>query len=71
MLRAFKAQHYAAWLDMKLPALRGKSPREAVRKTAGRRDVGQLLREPEFHEGQLPPHERFDVATLRRELGLD
>lgn len=70
-LREFKASHYAAWLDSKLPALQGKSPRQAVRTRAGRHQVDVLLKELENREADLPVEERMDVSGLRRELGLE
>ncbi|HEY0096732.1 MAG TPA: hypothetical protein VGB96_20540, partial [Archangium sp.] len=70
-LRELKASHYAAWLDSKLPALKGKSPRQAVRTKAGRHQVDVLLKELENRESGLPVEERMDVSGLRRELGLE
>jgi hypothetical protein len=70
-LREFKARHYAAWPDSKLPALKGKSPRQAVRTQAGRHAVDVLLKELENAEAALPPEERMDFSGLRRELGLE
>lgn len=70
-LREFKAQHYAAWLDSKLPALQGKSPRQAVRTKAGRHQVDVLLKQLESLEASLSVEERMDVSGLRRELGLE
>ncbi len=70
-LREFKARHYAAWLDSKLPALKGKSPRQAVRTQAGRHQVDVLLKQLESLEADLPVEERMDVSGLRRELGLE
>lgn len=70
VLREFKARHYAGWLDVPLPLLKGKTPREAVRTAAGRRKVELLLKELEHGEAQLPERERTDLASLRGELGL-
>lgn len=70
-LREVKASHYAAWVDSKLPALKGKSPRQAVRTKAGRHEVDLLLKELENREAGLPVEERMDVSGLRRELGLE
>ncbi|RLB46939.1 MAG: hypothetical protein DRJ42_26550 [Deltaproteobacteria bacterium] len=68
--RTMKAQHYARWPDDPLPALGGRTAREAVRTKDGRKKVDVLLREMELHDGSLPEAERFDFAALRRELGL-
>jgi hypothetical protein len=67
----FKRSHYAGWLDEALPALGGKSPRAAVRSSAGRGAVDVLLKEMENLEQRSPPGERFDFSELRRRLKLD
>jgi hypothetical protein len=61
----------AAWPESKLPALKGKSPRQAVRTRAGRHAVDMLLKQLENTEAGLPPEERMDISELRRELGLE
>jgi hypothetical protein len=71
VLRGFKARHYATWLDTGLPALRGKSPRQAVRTKAGRHEVDVLLKEMENAEATFPVEERMDFSGLRSELGLE
>jgi len=70
-LREMKARHYAAWLDTKLPALQGRSPRQAVGTVVGRREVDAMLKDVENREARLPAEERMDVTGLRRELGLE
>ena len=67
----FKRSHYATWLDEALPALGGKSPREAVRSPAGRAAVDVLLKEMENLEQRSPTDERFDFSELRRRLERD
>ena len=67
----FKRSHYAGWLDEALPALDGKSPREAACSRAGRGAVDVLLKEMENMEQRSPPGERFDFSRLRGELRLD
>ena len=69
--REYKQRHYRRWLDEPIPALGGKTPREAVRTGAGRRRVDVLLRDIEHRESRLPPAQRVDFAPLRRDLGLD
>lgn len=68
--RAWKEQHYADWVDERIPALGGLTPREAVRTASGRRKVEVLLKEIEHGESRLPEGERFDVRWLRRELAV-
>ncbi len=70
IVRAFKAQHYAAWADEPVPALGGKTPRQAVATKDGRRAVDRLLATMEGHEGRLPARDRYDFGGLRRELGV-
>jgi hypothetical protein len=65
-----KAKHYADWVDVPLPALRGKTPREAVGTKAGKEQVDLLLRDCEYHESRLSEAERFDFSSIRHELGL-
>lgn len=70
LLREMKDRHYATWPDEPLPALAGKTARQAVRTQAGRARVDALLKQIERGEAMLPAGERFDVTPLRRELGL-
>lgn len=67
----FKAKHYAGWADDPLPALKGKTAREAVRTNAGREQVDLLLREFENGEARMPAGQRYDFSGLRSELGLE
>ncbi len=67
----YKRSHYAGWLDEALPALGGKSPKEAARSRAGRGAVDVLLKDMENLEQRLPPGERFDFSELRQRLELD
>ena len=69
-LRELKARHYAQWLDDPVPALSGRTPRQAARSKVGRERLDVLLRTMENHE-QRSGQEPFDFAPLRRELGLE
>ncbi len=71
LIREYKEQHYASWVDQPLPALGGKTPRAAVRTKAGRERVDVLLKEVENRESQLPAGQRFDFSRIRRELSLE
>lgn len=71
VLLEVKAKHYEGWLDHPLPALGGKTPREAVRTKAGRREVDLLLREMENWESRVPAGQRFDFDSIRRALRLE
>lgn len=67
----FKENYYADWLDQPIPALDGKSPREAVRTADGRRAVDLLLKDIENRELRFQPETAIDVSRLRRELHLE
>jgi hypothetical protein len=68
----FKAEHYARWPDEPLPALDGRTPREAARSATGRRALDDLLREMEKGEehNRRSGQPAFDFGPLRKELGL-
>src|SRR5438132_1045487 len=70
LVRDLKERHYADWPDQPLPALGGKTPRDAARTRRGRAQVDLLLRQFEYGEGRLPAAERFDISSLRARLGL-
>ena len=67
-----KREHYARWVDEALPALAGKTPREAIGTTEGRRAVRDLIHGIE----NLEEHERkrghpaYDTNELWQILGL-
>ncbi len=69
----FKTERYSKWVDEKLPALDGLTPREAAGSAAGRRALEDLLRlmeyleERERREGQPP----IDFSIVRKTLGMD
>lgn len=71
LLREYKEQHYAAWLDQPIPALAGKTPRQAARTKPGRAKLDLLLRDIENREARLPEGARFDFSRLRDELQLE
>jgi hypothetical protein len=70
-LRELKARHYAAWMDASIPALDGKSPRQAARTKRGRERVDVLLRTMENAEHRARDGAPFDFGPLRRSLGID
>ena len=69
-VRAFKRRHYAQWADHPLPALRGRTPREAMRTADGRAAVDVLLKDFENHEVRQSDDARYDFSEIRRGLGL-
>lgn len=66
----YKQRHYADWADVPLPALQGKTPREAVRTPAGRQQVDTLLKTMANQEARHKGQWAFDFSGLRAELGL-
>ncbi len=66
----FKTRHYARWLDQPLPALHGRTPRDAARTAAGRAELELLLKQMEHRENHSPGLP-FDFSALRRTLRVD
>jgi len=62
--------HSAAWPDMALPALEGRTPRQAMRTKSGRQKVERLLAQLEWHEERAPAWQRGAADRIRRALGL-
>ena len=62
--------HYAKWPDTPLPALCGKTPRQAIKTRAGRRNVEQLLGEIERSTLAMPGGEAVDFSSVREQLDL-
>ena len=72
MVKAMQAEHYRRWLDEGIPALGGLTPRAAAKRKGAPRDaLHLLLAEFENSEARQPAAQRFDVSSLRRELGID
>ena len=69
-LQDYKRKHYTSWLDMAIPALNGSTPRQASQDPAQRPALDLLLKDLERSEAMLPVAERFDMRSLRVELGL-
>ena len=69
----FMEEHYRTWPDIALPALGGKTPRDAVRTAKGRGKVIDILKDIENGEDRKKQAGEpfYDVARLRAELGLD
>jgi len=73
MILQMKANHYARWPDDPLPALGGKTARQAVKTQSGRKAVLDLIRDMEHHEarGAKQGDLAFDFTPIRKTLGLD
>lgn len=70
MMKAFLENYYRSWLDTSLPALHGKTPREAAKTEEGRERLELLLRDFEMSNQEKGDHRRIDVQALRQELAL-
>jgi hypothetical protein len=70
--REFVEDYYAKWPDTKIPALGGKTPRQAVKNAAGKRKVAEILKEIENGEARKRKSGEYgyDVGRLRAELGI-
>lgn len=67
----FLREHYTKWIDEPVPALGGKTPREASRTAAGRKRVAALVDDAERTARAMPGGAAADFGDLlRRELGL-
>jgi len=62
--------HYRRWLDEPLPALGGKTPRDAARTDRGRLQVEELLKDIENTSLAIPGGDAVDFDALRRELAV-
>ncbi|MCB1115788.1 MAG: SEC-C domain-containing protein [Chlamydiia bacterium] len=67
---AYLNNYYRDWLDLPLPILKGKTPREAAETTEGRERLELLLYDFEINNQENEDHLRIDVQELRQELGL-
>jgi hypothetical protein len=73
LLADFKERHYRKWIDTTLPALDGKTPRQAAQTEADRAKLVRLLKDVENHELRSTRAEQvpaYDLSWLWRELGL-
>ncbi|HEX6835111.1 MAG TPA: hypothetical protein VF334_00990, partial [Polyangia bacterium] len=71
MMAAVLQQHYATWADVPLPALDGKTPRQAARSQRGRAQVRALVDDIERGTLAQPGGDTVDFDAMREELGLD
>lgn len=63
-------QHVDSWIDEPIPALKGKTPRQAVKTKAGRGKVAVMLKDQESSLQRQPGGELVDFSHVYRELGL-
>jgi hypothetical protein len=71
-IKEMLTKHWQGWLDTGIPALKGKTPREAVKSDEGREAVLALLRDIEASEARssMPVSQQPYVDWARKELGL-
>ena len=71
VIHQFLETHYRSWPDIALPALDGRTPREAARDRALRPRLISLLKEMELSQSRASgPMASFDLTFLWAELGL-
>lgn len=63
-------KHYTAWVDMKIPSLGGRTPRQAVKSAEGRAKVEALLKGAESRPPSQYPGARLDLEYVREILGI-
>jgi hypothetical protein len=66
----YMQRHIESWIDEPLPALKGKTPRQAVKTRAGRAKVVSMLKDQENSMQRQPGCELVDFSVVYRELGL-
>ncbi len=67
-------EHWSRWVDTKIPALGGKTPRQAVKTADGRESVAALLTSAERDAARFPQLPEVAVEAIRKariQLGLD
>jgi len=70
LLLEFITGHWDHWIDERIPALRGQTPREAAATPDGRERLEALLVDFAWRNETCPPHQRVDLRALRMKLGL-
>ncbi len=71
ILSNFMQDRLLQWIDEAIPALGGKTPRQAVKTRAGRDKVIAMLKDQEHLARHMPGGDRVDVSVAYRELGLE
>ena len=60
-----------SWIDERIPALNGKTPRQAVKTKAGRDKVVAMLKDQENSMQRQPGAALVDFSAVYRELGIE
>ncbi|MFZ4580680.1 MAG: hypothetical protein ACOYOB_20025, partial [Myxococcota bacterium] len=70
VMREFRQAHMHEWVDEPIPALDGKTPREAAKDRKLRPRLIALLDQFDNSEARTPEDHRIDWSWARRELGV-
>jgi hypothetical protein len=70
VLTRFMQDRLLTWIDEELPALKGKTPRRAVKTKTGRQQVIAMLKDQEHLARRMPGGDQIDFSLAYRELGL-
>ncbi len=71
VIRDQKLSFYENWINIPIPALGSKTPKQALRSIKGREALDALLKTIENHEAREPAATRYDVNILRRALKME
>ena len=65
-------EYYTDWIDQPLPALNGKTPRDAAKTSEGRNDLNLVLNELEniYKHAKMRGEPYFDLNKVRKQLKL-
>jgi hypothetical protein len=65
-------EYYTDWIDQPLPALKGKTPRDAAKTSEGRKDLNLVLNELEniYQHAKMRGEPYFDLNKVRKQLKL-
>ncbi|MBI4194079.1 MAG: SEC-C domain-containing protein [Betaproteobacteria bacterium] len=71
MVKEHFRRHFESWVDQPIPALGGRTPREAMQDPDGREMVEALVQQAERHgRAMQPPMDESIIRDLRARLGL-
>ncbi|MBI4206802.1 MAG: DUF2384 domain-containing protein [Betaproteobacteria bacterium] len=71
MVKEHFRRHFESWVDQEIPALGGKTPRQAIKDPEGREMVEALVLQAERHgRAMQPPMDESIIRELRARLGL-
>jgi hypothetical protein len=70
LMAKFTRKHYDDWIDMELPALDGKTPREASKDPESREKLIEILKMMENKNSHNKNIVGFDINRIKRKLGI-